>query len=191
MNITIKMLSKDETPCEDGLEWFKKEPSHELCDLVKSAIKQGTEPMKYVGWGLCAVMTKEQRIEWAIFSARQVDHLWKDKYPKEYAIWNKWASGEDRSDAAGAAAGAAAGDAAWYAARAAGAAAGDAAGAAAWAAAWYAAGAATWDAVWYAARAAWDAAGDAARAATWDSANDKTLAKILRYGVKILMEGEK
>ena len=155
MIITEKMLSKEENPCDDGLAWFKKEPNHDMTALVKSAIKQGGEPMNYVGWGLCAVMTKEQRIEWGIFSAYQVAHLWKDKSPKEYAIWDEWASGRDRSNAARDAAR----DAAWNAAS-------DAAR-----------------------DAASDAAWNAARAAAWNAAHNKTLAKILRYGVKILNEG--
>lgn len=83
-------------------------------------------------WGLDAVMTKEQRTEWGIFSAYQVAHLWKDKHPKEYAIWDKWASGKDRSETTGA----------------------------------------------------------AARAAVVAAAESKMLAKILRYGVKVLNESK-
>ena len=226
MKITIDMLSKEGTPCAAGLEWFKKEPNQELCALAKSAIKQGKEPMEYVGWGLCAVMTKKQRIEWGIFAAYQVSHLWKKESPVNYAIWDKWASGKDRSDAARSAARAAA----MAAARA-------AAMAAAWDAAWAAAMAAAWDAEWDASRdaardAAWDAARDAARAAAkdaawdaarvasrdaardaaraaawddaWDAARDaardaawdaamaaeynKVLAKIIRYGIKLLLK---
>ena len=186
MKITIDMLSKEGTPCAAGLEWFKKEPNQELCALAKSAIKQGKEPMEYVGWGLCAVMTKKQRIEWGIFAAYQVSHLWKKESPVNYAIWDKWASGKDRSDASRDAAR----DAAWVAAR-------DAARAAATDAAWDAAWVASRDAARDAARAAawddaWDAARDAARDAAWDAAMaaeyNKVLAKIIRYGIKLLLK---
>ena len=127
MKVNRKTLTKLNA-CSDGLAWFDKQDDKELSSLVKTAIKEGEESMNYAGWGLCAIMTKEQRIEWGIYCAYQVAHLWKDKYPKEYEIWDTWASGRDRSESARAAARAAA----WAAARAA---AGDAAGDAAWAAA--------------------------------------------------------
>ena len=109
MNITKSMLSEQGTPCEDGLAWFIAQKDHSFVALVKEGIKGGKDTIRYVNWGLRAIMTKEQRIEYAIYAAYHVAYLWKEKYPKEYAVWSKWASGEDR----GAAAWAAAGDAAW------------------------------------------------------------------------------
>ena len=179
MKITEKMLSKEEVPCADGLEWFRKEKSHELTDLVKSAIKQSKKTRDYASWGLCAVMTNNQRIEWGIFSAYQVAHLWKDKHPKYYAIWDKWASGKDMSEESREAAREVAMVVAWEAAT------------------WEARGAAR--AAGAAARAAGEAA-MAAREVTWEAmgaawaagdTHDKTLSKLLRYGVKILNKVDK
>lgn len=116
MIVNRKTLT-DLNACEDGLKWFDHQENKELSVMVKAAIKEGGEALNYAGWGLCAVMTKEQRIEWAVYSAYQAAHRWKDKYPKEYAIWDTWASGRDRSEAARAAARAAAWAAAGAAAR--------------------------------------------------------------------------
>ena len=68
--------------CEDGLEWFDKQEDKELSSLVKTAIKEGGEALNFAGWGLCAVMTKEQRIEWAIYCAYQVAHFMERKAPQ-------------------------------------------------------------------------------------------------------------
>jgi hypothetical protein len=99
MIVNRKTLT-DLNACSDGLEWFDLQKDKELSTLVLTAIKEGGESLNYAGWGLCAVMTKEQRVEWAIYCAYQVAHLWKDKHPKEFAIWDEWASGRDRSTAA-------------------------------------------------------------------------------------------
>ncbi|MDD4862284.1 MAG: hypothetical protein PHI33_09240 [Smithellaceae bacterium] len=36
-------------------------------------------------------MEKKQYVEYAVFAAEQVAHLWKAKYPAEYKIWKDWA----------------------------------------------------------------------------------------------------
>ena len=98
MKITLAQISKERMPCKDGLAWFNAQEDKDLISLVKAGIKGSKETMRYINWGLCAVMTKAQQGEYIIYAARQVEHLWKDKHPKEYAVWNKWASSEDRSD---------------------------------------------------------------------------------------------
>jgi hypothetical protein len=155
MQINVSKLKRQDA-CQEGLDWLEAQGTLDLCEVVKRAIAQKTytdkdgdkhSTMDFAGWGINALMDKDQRTEWGIYCARQVEHLWKNDYPKEWATWDKWASGKNRSEAAKAAAGAAAGDA------------------------WAAAGA---------------AAGDA-----WAAAGDKMLAKLLRYGVKILAGGGK
>ena len=100
MKITKSMLNKHATPCEDGLAWFKKQKDQSLVGLVKEGIKGGKDTMMFVNWGLCAIMTEKQRVEYTTYAAYQVAYLWKDKYPKEFKVWDEWASGRDRSDAA-------------------------------------------------------------------------------------------
>ena len=179
MKITLEQL-KRLNACKDGIEWFKQVGSEDLAELVERAIKEKEfitskgekeNTLDYAEWGISEIMSPIQREEWGIFSARQVEYLWKEKYPEKYAVWNKWASGEDKSEAARAAA---------WAAGAAG-----AAGAAVRAAG-NAAGNAVWDAV-AAGHAAGNAAWAAAKAAAKATAYNKMFAKILRYGVKILV----
>jgi hypothetical protein len=125
----------------------------------------------------CCRAAPEYAKEWrlfAVFCARQVQHLMKDQRSIDALdVAERFANGlaaNEELAAAWDAARAAAVDAAWDAARdAAWAAARDSARAAAMAAAWDAARAAAVDAARNAAR---DAAWDAARAAAWDAARD-------------------
>jgi hypothetical protein len=115
-------------------------------------------------WALRCVsgVDRDARL-FAVWCARQVEHLMKDQRSKDALdVAERFANGEATEEERAAA---------WDAAGAAGAAARDAAWAAwaAWDAAG-AAGAAAWDAAW-AAWAAWDAAWDA-RDAAWDAARD-------------------
>ena len=145
----------------------------------------------------CARCEPQHAEEWrlyAIWCARQVQHLMTDERSiKALDVAEKFARGgasraaldaagdaawDAAGDAARAAARDAAGDAAWDAA-------GDAARAAAWDAAVAAAGDAAGDAAWDAARAAaWaaagDAAGDAARAAAVAAAGDAQAEQFLK-----------
>ncbi|PRF89605.1 hypothetical protein [Burkholderia multivorans] len=119
-------------------------------------------------WSLRCVSGADRDIRlFAVWCARQVEHLMEDQRSKDALnVAERFANG-DASDEELAAARDAAWDAAWDAARAAArAAAWDAARAAARAAAWAAAGAASGDA---ARAAAWAAAGAAARAAAGDA----------------------
>ncbi|WP_181157202.1 hypothetical protein [Burkholderia multivorans] len=119
-------------------------------------------------WSLRCVSGADRDIRlFAVWCARQVEHLMEDQRSKDALnVAERFANG-DASDEELAAARDAAWDAAWDAARAAArAAAWDAARAAARAAAWAAAGAAAGDA---ARAAAWAAAGAAARAAAGDA----------------------
>ena len=157
--------------CSDGLAWYDAQPSHDLAVLIKAAISEGREAMDYANWGIVRLMTRGQKVEYAVYAAKQVLRIYETKYPgddrprKAIEAAEKYFSGPSSSaayayaDAAYAYADAA--DAAAYAA--------DAAYAAAYAA----------DAA-YAAYAA-DAAARAARAV-----GNRLLAKILRRGVLIL-----
>ena len=116
MNITKSQLVKLNA-CEGGIEWYDKQDTDDLITLVKAAIKQEkfiasngeTEnTLSFANWGIIAIMTDEQRREYAIYAAYQVAYLWKNKYPKKFKIWDEWASGRDRGTATRAAAWAAA-----------------------------------------------------------------------------------
>ena len=184
---TIEEFCDKHNACESGREWALSncqtmQEAWDKCsngDLIWIATREG-------------VLTDKELRLFAIFCARQNQHLLTDDRSMYVIdVCERHANG-NATDEDLAAASAAAWDAAWdaasaAAAAAAGAAARDAAWAAAWAAARDAAGAAAWDAAraaaraaardaaWAAARdaagaAAWDAAGDAAGAAAWDAA---------------------
>ena len=184
INVTIEQLEKLHA-CADGLEWYKKQGTTDLCLLVKNAIKDGLPAMRYANWGITRLMTHEQKTAYAIFAARQVLPIFEKKHPKDerprraIEAAEKWLKQptEANKRAANAAANAAAAAAAAYAA---------AADAAAYAAA-YAAAAAAAAANAANAAAAADAAADAAAAA----ARCRMLARILWYGVKILLSDKK
>ncbi|VBD34932.1 hypothetical protein [Burkholderia pseudomallei] len=151
----------------DSYIHFKHDAEIPLLDILKS---NGIDDAL---WSLRCISGAERDLRlFAIWCARQVEHLMEDQRSKDALnVAERFANGEATDEeraaawaAARAAAWDAAGDAAWDAAR-------DAAGDAAWDAAGDAAGAAAGAAARAAARAAaWDAAGDAAGDAAWAAA---------------------
>ncbi|MGV4659122.1 hypothetical protein [Burkholderia pseudomallei] len=148
---------------------FKHDAEIPLLDILKS------NGLNDALWTLRCISDADRDLRlFAIWCARQVEHLMQDQRSKDALnVAERFANGEATDEeraAAWAAAQAAARAAAWDAAQAA---AGAAAWAAAWAAAQAAAQAAAWDAARNAARAtAWDAARNAARATAWDAARN-------------------
>jgi hypothetical protein len=164
---SISEFCKTHSACKDGLEG-----ALENCQTMQQAWE--TLPNDWLVWTATreGVLTDKELRLFAVFCARQVEHLLTDDRSRNaITVAEKFANGEATKEelaAAGAAAGlawaAAARAAAWDAAGAAGAA-GAAAGAA-----WAAAGVAAWAAARVAARdAAWAAAWAAARAAAGDA----------------------
>lgn len=138
----------DEDADRESYIRFRHDAEIPLLDILKS---NGFDDAL---WSLRCVSGADRDIRlFAVWCARQVEHLMQDQRSKDALdVAERFANGDASDeelaaawDAAGAAAGDAAGDAAWDAA---------------WAAAWAAARAAAWDAAW---AAAWDAAWDAAR----------------------------
>ena len=191
MEITLDFLEKEEACC-DGVAWFKAQKKTSLDDVVSELAEEGK--LDWANWLLCHVFSHEQKIQYAVFSAEQVLHLFEQQNPgdnrprlaieaaKAVLKENTQATREaaraaaDAADAGGLAASRAAGDARTVAR--------DARDAwAAWSAAWAAraasraAGAASRAAArdaW----AAWSAAGDAPR--------DAMKLKIILYGCGLL-----
>jgi hypothetical protein len=162
--ITREWLEKNNA-CQAGINDWKKENDHETITTIKRNIERNP---KQANWIITKVMNEEQNKKYALFAALQVFPLWDKKYPKQAAIWKKWA--DNHANYADAAYDAAA-DAADAAADAADAAAAHAADAAAYAAD------VTYDAA-YAARVAYDAA---------DTCNKDMIVKILNYGLSLLL----
>lgn|GEM_PF-2708378 len=161
--ITHKML--EDAGCCDVIDsYFIDQASWSPAKLLEEAISR--RAYSSASFGLAAMMSRTQRQQWAISSAKSVLHIFENEYPTddrprkaieaaEAYLADPSKSNAVRADDARPAAGAAAGAASYAAAYAA-----DAAGAAADAAS-YAAADATVAAVAYAARAAAGAAADA------------------------------
>jgi hypothetical protein len=165
--------------CSESVQWYEARKTTDPEKLFKLAMR--AKRYSDVNWMLTRLMTKRQRVMYAIYAAEQVLHIYEKHQPNDdrprKAIEAARAYLKRPRKETKAAAGAA-GDAAWAAAGAAGAAAGAAAWAAAdaaWAAAWAAADAA---------RAAGAAAGAAAEAAA--GAAGAAYTKILKYGYSLL-----
>ncbi len=196
MKLTKDWLSEHHA-CEEGLIWFGAQQETDWEHIVKKLMLE--KRYGWTNWLIIRLMTRKQKICYAIFAARQVLGIFEKKYPKDdrprKAIEAAEKCLEDDSEqiknAAAAAASAAA--SAVYAVTAYAADAADAAYAAAYAA--YAAAYAA-DAAYAvgcgAAYAAADAAADAAYAAyaayAAADAKEKMQIKILVYGLNLLEE---
>jgi hypothetical protein len=177
MKISIKWL-EEINACYDGISWFKKQfkkqkaAEIEGLDVVEKLIDEKRLP--WANWLIVRLMTRKQKVQYAVFAAEQVINLFEKKYPddkrprKAIEAAKTWIS--DPSEENRRAADAAADAYAAYAAYA------DADAYAAYAA--YAA--ATADAT-YAAYAA-----TAAAAAYAAAAADAMRVKILEHGIKLL-----
>jgi hypothetical protein len=169
--ITREWLEKNNA-CQSGINDWEKENDHETITTIKRNIERNP---KQANWIITKVMNEEQNKKYALFAALQVFPLWEKKYPKQAAIWKKWA---DNHANYATATDATATDAA-YAAIAAIAAIDAIDADAAYAA--YAAAAA-------AAYAATDAADAAVYAVyTADTCNNDMIVKILNYGLSLLL----
>jgi len=207
--LITKQWLKEKSACKTGVDWFTAQKESSGIKVVKKLVKE--KKLDWANWLIVRIMDYKQRVQYAVFAAEQVIHIYEKKYPddkrprKAIEAAKKCINNpsEENKNAAYAAADAAyaaayaAADAA-YAANAANAAnAADAAYAAADAA--YAANAANAaDAAYAAVYAAADAA-DAANAANAADAADAAYAayaayaakdnlkkKILEYGLKLL-----
>ena len=156
--ITLATLERFNA-CNSGKEWFgaKFPKGANLKDGLEAALEDKRHDD--ANWLLTHIMTRKQRMAYAIFAAEQVIHIYErqypdDKRPREAIEAAKAVLAHDTKENQEKLA---------------------------------AARDATWDAAWDAARAAaraaaWDAAWDAAWAAAWDA----MLEKILRYGVALI-----
>jgi len=171
--------------CHEAIDWIMERQERDSIKIMTALMAD--KKYEWANWGIVRLMNKRQRVQYAIFAAESVLHIFEKTHPNDKSAANAINAAKaylkrpcKRTKAA---ARAAARAAAWAAAR-------DAARAAAWAAAWDAA----WDAAWAAAwDAAWAAAWDAAWDAVWDAARDAAwtamMKKILEYGMSLLNMG--
>ena len=195
MKITKKWLKKVEV-CGKGVVWFNDRKFKSDKDVFDQLFKDNQ--YEWASWTIVQLLNKTQRIQYAVYAAEQVLHIFEEKWPKDKRPREaikaakealkknnkkaRAAAGEAAREAAREAR--AAREAAWEAAWAAGEAARAAAGEAARAAAGEARAAR--EAAWAAGEAAWAAAGEAARAAAGKAAREAMRKRIVEYGMKLV-----
>jgi len=84
MNITKNWLKKNYA-CIEGLEWFNDNYTEidgiELClQLINS---NDFEKLKWANWLITRFMSRKQKLEYAIYAAELVLHIFEEKYPKD------------------------------------------------------------------------------------------------------------
>lgn len=91
MKITIEQLEGLEA-CTDCIAWVKEQKDRSLAALVKEAVKnpvykteEGKEydTLEFCNWGITRLMTRRQAVLYACFAARQVLGIYEDKYPDD------------------------------------------------------------------------------------------------------------
>ena len=85
MKVTLSFLKK-ENACQSGIEVFKKvfNNSAELKDIINFAIdKNKKELLQHANWLIVRKMTHRQKIQYAVFAAEQVLHIFEKKYPED------------------------------------------------------------------------------------------------------------
>jgi hypothetical protein len=206
-------ILKKKHPCEAVFIWYKNNGSHETVEATIEELLASTKPerLNWTNWLLSRMLSRKNKVRYAIFAAEQVIDIYEKKYPDDkrprialgvaneyleisdheiskYSLKIKAAAyGTDAADGAAAAAAAYAADAAAAAYGADDAyAAAYANGADAYAADAYAdaTAAAAADAAAYAADAAYAAAGAVGVGAA--AARDKMKLKIINYGLSLI-----
>ncbi len=67
-------------PCRSGWKWYLENQEEDLLKLLLNANNNNPADAR---WLFTKLMTKEQCIKIAIYSARQVLHIFEDKYPED------------------------------------------------------------------------------------------------------------
>ena len=106
MKITIERL-KELKPCEEGFKWYLENIKTE--NLEDVLLQVNKHDALWARWLFTNLMTKEQNVRIAIFSARLVLHFFEEKYPtddrprKAIETAEKYLTAEASGDAARAA----------------------------------------------------------------------------------------
>lgn len=82
MNINLQKLN-DINACMDGIEYFKSKKQDSM--TIKQAVQYCIEDSKfdYANWLLTKIFTHKQCVQYAVFAAEQVLHIFEAKYPND------------------------------------------------------------------------------------------------------------
>ena len=80
MKITNGFLKKHNA-CKDGYEWTLKQENRELEPFLDALVKD--DHWNWANWVIVRCMNKKQNVQYAIFAAEQVIHIYEKKYPDD------------------------------------------------------------------------------------------------------------
>jgi len=75
-----KEIIETHNPCQDGIDWYLE---HGTDDLLTTLLLVNNHRPDWARWLFTRLMTRNQRIEIAIFSAEQLLHIYESKYPND------------------------------------------------------------------------------------------------------------
>ena len=159
-------------PADLGVIWYRDQRNHSPMALLTAS---KTNHPDWANWLLARLLTRDQCVQYAIYAAESVLHIYEERYPKDdrprKAIETAREYLHQKTESAARSA-----ESAESAARSAARSAESAARSAAWSAAWSAESAesAAWSAAW------------SAESAAWSAAYQETLTKITDYGISLL-----
>ena len=80
MKITNKWL-KEKRACIEGIDWFNSQKETEAVKVLTKLIKE--KKLDWANWTICRVFIIKQRVQYAVFAAEQVLHIFEKKYPND------------------------------------------------------------------------------------------------------------
>ena len=79
MKITLNWLKKHGA-CRASLEMFAAQPERDAAAIIKLLIATNTD---WANWLICRMLTRKQKIQFAVFAAEQVLPIFEAKYPND------------------------------------------------------------------------------------------------------------
>jgi hypothetical protein len=80
MKVTEKYLTEINA-CPSGIDWFKSQTETDAVALVKKLIAQ--DKLGWANWLICRIFNKKQNVQYAIYAAKLVLHIFEEKYPND------------------------------------------------------------------------------------------------------------
>jgi len=80
MEISKEWL-KEKSACVDGVKWFLEQKETDGLKIVKKLMKENQ--LSWANWLICRVFNYKQRVQYAVYAAEQVIHIFEKKYPDD------------------------------------------------------------------------------------------------------------
>lgn len=80
MNITLEKLNKLGA-CYNAVQWFKQQKTNDIYELFELAKTENH--LDWANWYVIQILNKKQKIQYAIFAAKSVLHIYQKRYPDD------------------------------------------------------------------------------------------------------------